>query len=329
MKPSLLFRILAWIVILFSGILAGCSGDALERTPSNPSNITRAAEHPTHTPGSATSSPKAEGSATPPNTPTPFSLIAPYHLISPSEFSFDFTMDAQIPPGQYIVVAEDSYTFDPEMQIRVITYSGDEISTLDVERTNKGKSFPTTYVTQIHTDSNLLLIEAAKDLRTKELYVYDFQTSSTWGIEQECESLIGLALGAKYLAFNCLEDLYTWHLVSTADPLTNYSFRIAMPNDRFDAIWVGPNEILFKGERESFCLGSIPDWDPICGDIPYWPGRLATDVDLLEIREGRPENPTAIGALSTTCLRSNMQGCDPILIKNPFPNLQQPWSLHS
>lgn len=102
-----------------------------------------------------------------------------------------------------------------------------------------------------------------------------------------------------------------------------------MPNDRFNAIWVGPNDILFNGKREAFCLGSIPDWDPICGDIPYWPGRLATDVDLLEIREGWPENPMAIGALSTTCLRSNLQGCDPILIENPFPNLQQPWSLHS
>ena len=255
-------------------------------------------------------------------------MNAPYLVVNKSDFSLDFKLDVPIPPGEYIVSAEDSYTHETEMQFQVMTFSGDVIASLEAELINEDISYPTIYVNQIQTDSNHLLIEV-NGKSAKELYAFDLRTAAAVGIEITCETLIGSALGAEYLAFSCLDDLFTWHFVSIPDPLTSYSIHIAMPNDYFAATWVGTNEILFKGQFEAFCLGSIPKWEPICEDSSYWAGRLATDVKLLEIRKGHSYSPTAIGALSLDCLRSDQPSCDPILIENPFSNLQQPWPLHS
>jgi hypothetical protein len=246
----------------------------------------------------------------------------PYLLVNKSDFSLDFKLDAPIPPGEYIVSAEDSYTHATEMQFQVMTFSGDVIASLEAELINEDISYPTIYVNQIQTDSNQLLIEV-DGKSTKELYAFDLQTAAAVGIEITCETLIGTALGAEYLAFSCLDDLFTWHFVSISDPLTNYSIHIPMPNDYFAATWVGTNEILFKGQFEAFCLGSIPNWEPICEDSSYWAGRLATDVKLLEIRKGHSYNPTSIGALSIECLRSDQPSCDPVMIENPFNDPQR------
>lgn len=111
-------------------------------------------------------------------------MIAPYRLIDPSEFSLEFTMNAPIPSGEYIVAAEETFTLDPEMHFQVMTFSGDVVSTLNVELINKSISHPALFATQIHADSNQLLIVVEYGGRMGELYVYNFQTSSTWGIMQ-------------------------------------------------------------------------------------------------------------------------------------------------
>jgi hypothetical protein len=254
-------------------------------------------------------------------------------LIDPSDFSLDFKLDTPVPPGRYIISVEESYARETEIKFKVTNFSGDVVSTLDVELINEDISYPRYSVTQIHADSNQLLIGVVDDGNTIELYVFDLQTTSSWAISLGCETMAGTAvnaLGRKFLAFRCWDDTNTWHFVDTADPSESYTITVPIAEDPFEyyPIWVGTDQIYFRGENQAFCLGSIPDWDPLCEDIPYWPGRFATDVGLLEILEGRPENPTAIGALSIDCLRSDQPSCE-ILIEDPFSNLQQPWRLHS
>jgi hypothetical protein len=202
------------------------------------------------------------------------------------------------------------------------------VSTLDVELINEDISYPRYSVTQIHADSKQLLIGVVDNGNTIELYMFDLQTTRIWAISLECETMAGTAvnaLGRKYLAFRCWDETNTWHFVNTADPSESYTFTVPIAADPFEysPIWVGADEILFNGTYEkAFCLGSVPDWDPICGDLEYRPGQFATNVELLELREGDYYRPTAIGALSIDCLRSGSQDCDPILIENPFNDPQ-------
>ena len=86
-------------------------------------------------------------------------MNAPYLVVNKSDFSLDFKLDVPIPPGEYIVSAEDSYTHETEMQFQVMTFSGDVIASLEAELINEDISYPTIYVNQIQTDSNHLLIE--------------------------------------------------------------------------------------------------------------------------------------------------------------------------
>jgi len=283
----------------------------------------------------ATSTLAPDTSYPPLETPTTPAIAAPYHLIDTSDFSLDFKLDAPIPPGRYIVAVEESYARETETQFKVISFTGEVVSTLDVKFMNDGISYPDFFsITQIHFDSNQLLIGVVDEGSTKELYKFDLQTTKVWAISLGCETAAGTAvnaLGRNYLAFRCWDETHTWHFVNTSDPAESYTITVPIAEDPFEyyPIWVGTDQIFFRGENQAFCLGSIPDWDPLCENILYRPGRFTTDVGLLEILEGRPENPTAIGALSIVCLRSDQPSCDPILIEDPFSNLQQPWRLHS
>ena len=316
-------------------IMAGCSEDATVQTPSSPPRISQTADSPTHLPIIVASSLTPETSFTPLETPTIPSITAPYHLIDPSDFSLDFKLDTPVPPGRFIISVEESYARETEINFKVTNFSGDVVSTLDVELINEDISYPRYSVTQIHADSNQLLIGVVDGANTIELYVFDLQTTSSWAISLGCETMAGTvvnALGRKFLAFRCWDETNTWHFVNTVDPSESYTIIVPIIADPFEynPIWVDTDEILFKGTYEkAFCIGSIPDWDPFCEDTPYWPGRFATDIGLLEIRDGRPESPTAIGAISIDCILSGPPGCDPILIENPFSNLQQHWPLHS
>ena len=314
---------LAWFFTTLLAILSGCSQGAIEMTPSEQPSNPQAADHPTRTLGTTSLSPTHEAAAILTSTPIAPSANAPYSIIDPSDFSIDFKLDAPIPPGNYIVFAEDLYTFDPKVLVRFMTLSSDVLSSLVVEATNKGTSFSSYFIAHIHNSSNRILIGIEDDFKTKELYIYDLQTTNSWGISVKCD-ILSSELGRNYLAFRCFDDLETWYFVNTSDPSISYSITVPMPTHSFDSepIWVDASEILFKGWRETFCLGSVPDWDPICEDLEYRPGQFATNVRLLELREGDYYRPTAIGALSIDCLRSGSPDCDPILIENPFNDPQ-------
>lgn len=320
--------LLAFFFALLLCTMAGCSEGATEQTSSSPLRSTQTVDHPRHTPVNATLIPVPETSYPSLETPTTPSITAPYHLIDPSDFSIDFTLDTPVPPGRYIITVEESYARKTEIKFKVINFAGDVVSTLDVEIIDEDISYPHYSVTQIHAESKQLLIGVVDNGHTIELYIFDLLTTSISAISLECETMAGTAvnaLGRKYLAFRCWDETNTWHFVHTADPSESYSFTVPIAADPFEyiPIWVSADEILFNGTYEkAFCLGSIPDWDPLCENIPYWPSRLTTDVGLLELREGDYYRPTAIGALSIDCLQSGSQDCDPILIENPFNDPQ-------
>ena len=320
-------RNLTWAFILILGFLAGCSNNPVEGTPSNPQAETLTAAHPMDTQGPTTSSPTQQTTSIPPEALTTPIFFPPYRLLKLDEFSFVLSMDTPIPTGYYLVSAESLYSFETKMHYQVTTFSGDVASSLEGELIKNGNSFSSIFSTYTHRDSNRMLVQIAEDFKAKELYVVELETMNTWGITLNCETALGekvFALGSNYLAFRCWDETHTWHFVNTANPSESFTVSVPIAVDPFEysPIWVGANDILFKGESEAFCLGSIPDWDPFCDDSPYWVGKLQTDAGLLEIREGNSLNPTAVGVISTNCLQSELADCHPILIEHPFNDPQ-------
>ena len=303
-----------WLSIIVTGALVGCSLSASNQTLSELQGTVQPDYHPTRTPSSTVSPPTLEGSAT--RTLT----VIPYRLIRPSDFSLIFKLDAPVPPGEYIVTAEDTFTFESENQFKVMTYAGEIISSIDVMQINENISSPTLIVTRIHRDSNRLFIGVGSNLSTKELYVYDLDSETTWGIALECETVAGdygYALGAEFLTFRCLDDTHTWHFINTNDPSIGFSIDVPIASGYLDSfpIWVGTEEILIKGDNGAFCLGSISDWDPGCEDLSDWVGKLSPDKKYIEIRDGLTDQlPKSIGAVSIPCLRSGQESCEPTII---------------
>lgn len=211
-----------------------------------------------------------------------------------------------------------------KLKFKVFSFTGEVVSTLDVKFINEGLSHPDYFsITQIHANSNKLLIGVVDEGSTKELYEFDLQTTKVWAISLECETAAGTAvnaLGRNYLAFRCWDKTHAWHFINTADPAESYTITIPIAEDPFEyyPIWVGTDKIFFRGENKAFCLGSIPDWDPVCADISDWVGRFDLNNALLEIGKGDSYNPTAIGALSIDCLQSGVPGCDPIHDRESF-----------
>ena len=64
----------------------------------------------------------------------------------------------------------ESFARKTKIQFKVITFIGDIVSTLDVEIINEEIPYTRYSVTQIHTDSNQLLIGVVDEGSTKELY---------------------------------------------------------------------------------------------------------------------------------------------------------------
>jgi hypothetical protein len=126
MRRRYISILLACNFALLLCIMAGCSEDASVQTPPSPPKSTQTADHPRHTPVNTTLIPTLETPATP-------SITAPYHLIDPSDFILDFKLDAPVSPGRYIITVEESYARKTEFKFKVINFTGDVVSTLDVE----------------------------------------------------------------------------------------------------------------------------------------------------------------------------------------------------
>lgn len=232
---------LIWLYCILL-LASACSASSL-RTPSTTSNAT-SSSFETHTPEAALES------ATPLNLPTSTSKVFPYRLIRPREFNLNFKLGAPIFPGDYIVGAEDTFTYESEIQLQIISLAGEIISTIEIRQIEESISSQTIVLTQMHKESNRILIGVGDNSNTKELYVYDPDSEMNWGIAIECETPLGdygYALGAEFLTFRCLDHSHTWHFISTNEPSTGFSIDVPIASGYLDSfpVWVGTEEILF------------------------------------------------------------------------------------
>jgi len=183
---------------------------------------------------------------------------------------------------------------------------------------------PTFIVVPIRGEARHLVIALSQPLAEPNAQIYvifDLLEQSAQGFNAACgveEVARNDAMSPQYLTYQCSNADSEIVFVPLVDPSASFS-RILPPtfNEHgYNPIWLAADELLLtRAEFDTFhyCLGLLPDWEPVCGEVPYDIMGASADGKLVETRDGPTTiyRPERLGVMRVECLRDSPPSCEP------------------